>query len=132
METLPIGDSTRSPCNSIVVGDLGITLRYGSVYEECWVASMQAYVDIVIPDSLGEDGSRRQSRGPHRRADGCGAIGASVMWTPARLESTSTLLRRRERLSGTSPGKVPPWGRNVAREFGERPPALVDGASRVN
>lgn len=69
-----IEDSTRSLRRSILFGDLDITLCHCSVYEECWVTSMQNYVDIVVPDSLRDADTNRESQGTYRRVDGCGAV----------------------------------------------------------
>lgn len=74
IKAFSIEDSTRSLRSSILVGDLDITLCYCSVYEECWVTSMQNYVDIVVPDSVRDADTGRQSQASHRHVDGCGHI----------------------------------------------------------
>jgi len=70
IEAFVFEDSTHALRNSILNGDLDITLCYCSVYEECWVTSMQSYVGVVVPDSLRESEPGR----PHRRVDECGHI----------------------------------------------------------
>ena len=74
IDAFSIEDSTRSLRSSIWFGDLDITLCYCSVYEECWVTSMQNYVDIVVPDSLRDTDTNRESRETYRRVDGCGKV----------------------------------------------------------